>query len=142
MADQLSDLYADILEGSYDCVDRIVLNAYFGMGQTPGGFRVWWRELYRTSISVDCWSVYNTSVQNSWCARHSPCDRFAGVYESDWSPLGSVSGIPYLRAPNQYGHAVSSARRMVGRSRRRYGYFAAAVSFTSTPSPGLSPMFT
>ena len=41
MADQLSTLYSDLLEGSYDCVDRVVLNAYFGMGQTGGGLRVW-----------------------------------------------------------------------------------------------------
>jgi hypothetical protein len=25
--------------GCYDCVDRIVLNAYFRMGHHPGGFR-------------------------------------------------------------------------------------------------------
>ena len=30
----------DLLTGSYDCVDRIVLNAYFRMGHDPGGFRV------------------------------------------------------------------------------------------------------
>jgi hypothetical protein len=29
MADELSQRCADLLEGSYDCVDRIVLNAYF-----------------------------------------------------------------------------------------------------------------
>jgi hypothetical protein len=46
MPDQLSTLYSDLLEGSYDCVDRVVLNAYFGMGQTGGGLRVWWRALY------------------------------------------------------------------------------------------------
>jgi hypothetical protein len=34
-----------LLGGSYDCVDRIVLNAYFRMGHDPGGFRVWWRAL-------------------------------------------------------------------------------------------------
>ena len=28
MTDELSDYYADLLDGSYDCVDRIVLNAY------------------------------------------------------------------------------------------------------------------
>ncbi len=33
MPDQLSTLYSDLLEGSYDCVDRVVLNAYFGMDQ-------------------------------------------------------------------------------------------------------------
>ena len=43
MPDQLSTLYSGLLEGSYDCVDRVVLNAYFGMGQTGGGLRTWWR---------------------------------------------------------------------------------------------------
>jgi hypothetical protein len=28
----LSTLYQDLLTGSYDCVDRIVLNAYFRIG--------------------------------------------------------------------------------------------------------------
>ena len=28
-----------LLEGVYDCVDRIVLNAFFPMGQTGGGMR-------------------------------------------------------------------------------------------------------
>ena len=32
MTDRLSTLYQDLLSGSYDCVDRIVLNAYFRMG--------------------------------------------------------------------------------------------------------------
>jgi hypothetical protein len=32
MTDGLSTLYQDLLSGSYDCVDRIVLNAYFRMG--------------------------------------------------------------------------------------------------------------
>jgi hypothetical protein len=45
MTDRLSTLYQDLLGGSYDCVDRIVLNAYFRMGHDPGGFRVWWRAL-------------------------------------------------------------------------------------------------
>jgi hypothetical protein len=43
MTDRLSTLYQDLLSGSYDCVDRIVLNAYFRMGHDPGGFRVWRR---------------------------------------------------------------------------------------------------
>jgi hypothetical protein len=36
MTDGLSTLYQDLLGGSYDCVDRIVLNAYFRMGHSPG----------------------------------------------------------------------------------------------------------
>ena len=45
MTDRLSTLYQDLLSGSYDCVDRIVLNAYFRIGHDPGGFRAWWRAL-------------------------------------------------------------------------------------------------
>ena len=43
--DEFSTYCADLLEGSYDCVDRIVLNAYFPLGQTGGGLRSWWRLL-------------------------------------------------------------------------------------------------
>jgi len=45
MMDGLSTRYQNLLSGSYDCVDRIVLNAYFRMGHGPGGFRAWWRAL-------------------------------------------------------------------------------------------------
>jgi hypothetical protein len=41
--DDFSTRYADLLTGSYDCVDRIVLNAYYPLGHHPGGFRTWWR---------------------------------------------------------------------------------------------------
>ena len=43
MADMFSERYGELLTGSYDCVDRIVLNAYYPLGHNPGGFRVWWR---------------------------------------------------------------------------------------------------
>ena len=31
------------LDGSYDCVDRVVLHAYFQLGQRAAGLRMWWR---------------------------------------------------------------------------------------------------
>jgi hypothetical protein len=40
---------ADLLTGSYDCVDRIVLKAYYPLDHNPGGFRVWWRRLHGDS---------------------------------------------------------------------------------------------
>ena len=43
--DALSAGYQDLLTGSYDCVDRIVLNGYFRPGHNAGGFRVWWHNL-------------------------------------------------------------------------------------------------
>jgi hypothetical protein len=46
VADDFCGRYGDLLTGSYDCVDRIVLNAYFTIGHNPGGFRCWWRRLH------------------------------------------------------------------------------------------------
>src|SRR5215831_19583152 len=46
MADELSELYQDLLTGSYDCVDRIILNRNFRLCYSPGGFRSWWRRLH------------------------------------------------------------------------------------------------
>jgi len=53
MAGGLSILYQDLLDGSYDCVDRVVLNAYFRMAHDPGGFRLWWRALTGSDETLD-----------------------------------------------------------------------------------------
>src|SRR5438270_489970 len=45
MADDFSQRYGDLLQGTYDCVDRIVLNAYYSLAHSAGGFREWWRRL-------------------------------------------------------------------------------------------------
>ena len=50
--DPLTEAYQDLLDGSYDCVDRIVLNAYFPM-VSGGGFRTWWRRLYGGDEPLD-----------------------------------------------------------------------------------------
>ena len=36
-SDAFSKYYAELLQDTYDCVDRIVLNAFFPFGQTGGG---------------------------------------------------------------------------------------------------------
>jgi len=51
--DEFSDYYANLLDGRYDCVDRIVLNGYFALGQQGGGFRYWWRELTGSDETLD-----------------------------------------------------------------------------------------
>ena len=53
MADGFSERYGDLLYGSYDCVDRIVLNAYHPLGYNPGGFRTWWRRLHGDDEQLD-----------------------------------------------------------------------------------------
>jgi len=47
--DEFTARYGDLLTCSYDCVDRIVLNAYYPLGYNPGGFRVWWRRWHQDS---------------------------------------------------------------------------------------------
>jgi hypothetical protein len=44
--DEFSTYIADLLNGTYDCVDRISLRGYFPMGQTSGGLLTWWNQLY------------------------------------------------------------------------------------------------
>jgi hypothetical protein len=53
MPESLSDRYAELLSGNYDCADRIVLNSYFRIGHTAGGFRVWWRALTGSEETLD-----------------------------------------------------------------------------------------
>ncbi len=51
--DRLPDRYRDLLTGTYDCVDRIVVNAYNGLCHSPGGFRTWWRRLEGSDDRLD-----------------------------------------------------------------------------------------
>ncbi len=45
--DDFTAYYASLLDGTYSCVDRIVVNAYYPLGQTAGGLRTWWRRFQR-----------------------------------------------------------------------------------------------
>jgi hypothetical protein len=51
--DPFSQSYAKLLLGTYDVVDRLVLNAYFPPGQYGGGFRSWWRKLHGDDEILD-----------------------------------------------------------------------------------------
>ena len=51
--DEFSEYYSDYLDGTYDCADRIVLNGYFRLGCSPGGFRTWWRSLQGCDENLD-----------------------------------------------------------------------------------------
>ncbi len=51
--DDFSAYHDELLEARYDCLDRIVLNGYFPLGQQGGGFRLWWRELTGSEETLD-----------------------------------------------------------------------------------------
>jgi hypothetical protein len=44
--DDFSTYVADLLSGTYDCVDRICVRGYFPLGQTSGGLLTWWNQLF------------------------------------------------------------------------------------------------
>jgi DNA-binding transcriptional ArsR family regulator len=46
-------LETELLDGSYDCVDRLVLRAYFPLVQSPGGMRAWWRRWHGSDDRLD-----------------------------------------------------------------------------------------
>jgi hypothetical protein len=44
--DDFSSYVAELLYGTYDCVDRISVRGYFPLGQTSGGLLIWWNQLF------------------------------------------------------------------------------------------------
>jgi hypothetical protein len=81
VADDFSERYGALLTGSYDCVDRIVLNAYFSLGHNPGGFRCWWRRLHGGSEE----QLDNTHLM-----------RFAGRFARRVKAWGESAGVPVI----------------------------------------------
>jgi hypothetical protein len=80
VADDFCERYGDLLTGSYDCVDRIVLNAFFPMGHNPGGFRCWWRALHGDDDDLD-----NTHLM-----------RFAGRFARRVKAWAAANGVPVI----------------------------------------------
>ena len=74
-SDAFSEYYAELLQGTYDCVDRIVRNAFFPVGQTAGGIRTWWRFLRGDDLSLDdehlreMAGTFSRRLQ-AFCAKH------------------------------------------------------------------------
>jgi hypothetical protein len=92
MADQLSERYQDLMTGSYDCVDRIVLNAYFRQGHNPGGFRVWWQNLTGSVKTLD-----NAHLM-----------RLSGRFSRRVRAYAKASGIPLIDCrPGERKHDIA-----------------------------------
>src|SRR3954454_1908697 len=80
MADGFSARYGDLLYGSYDCVDRIVLNAYHTLGYQPRGVRPWWRRLQGNDEQLD----------------NAPLMRMAGRFARRVRAAAAAHGIPVI----------------------------------------------
>lgn len=51
--DDFTSYYSEHLTGSYDSIDRIVLNGYNPFCMTGGGMRCWWRQLHGGDDNLD-----------------------------------------------------------------------------------------
>src|SRR6056297_2671189 len=51
--DSFSRYYSSVIDDTSDVVDRIVINAWFRLRTTGGGFRYWWRLLQGTDDNPD-----------------------------------------------------------------------------------------
>jgi hypothetical protein len=80
VADDFSERYGDLINGSYDCVDRVVLNAWFPMGVNPGGLRTWWRRLHGSDDLLD-----STHLM-----------RMAGRFARRVKAWAAASGVPLI----------------------------------------------
>jgi hypothetical protein len=58
-----------LLVGQYDCVDRIILNAYFRFACGAGGFRLWWRNLTGSDDTLDNAHLIRMAGRFSRCVR-------------------------------------------------------------------------
>src|SRR5215469_2875795 len=116
MSDRLSTLYQDLLGGSYDCVDRIVLNAFFPMGHDPGGFRVWWRALTGSEAEVE--NAYRMRRPGRW---NSLVRRYA-----------KAQGIPVIDCPaGQRKHEL--AEQYLAKTKITHGLFLVLVGRAKAP---------
>lgn len=133
-SDAFREQYAELLEGSYDCVDRIVINAYNPLLQQAGGFRHWWRQWKGSDAGLETASLmrlagrYGKRVRAYAEAHQIPvieCDgevRKHTLAEEHLPKDATVQGVFLIlvsrfSAPiwevqsNQAGHVVNLVRR-------------------------------
>jgi hypothetical protein len=138
MTDELSKRYEGLLAGAYDCVDRIVLNAYFSLGHNPGGFRTWWRRLHhgseeqldnthlmrmagRFSRRVRAWAAAN-QIPVIDCGRGERKHRIAEEYLAAHTVGAGVFLILVARAAASVWEVKRSAKGVIGNLAKKTAY--------------------
>lgn len=74
--DPFTAYYAPLLDNTYDVVDRIVINAFFVLGGSPGGFRTFWREWQGGDANLDDTHLMRVAGRfarrvRGWAKKHS-----------------------------------------------------------------------
>ncbi|MGH9157082.1 MAG: hypothetical protein ACRD1K_14860 [Acidimicrobiales bacterium] len=136
--DDFSARYGDLVTGGYDCVDRIVLNAYYPLGHSPGGFRTWWRRLHdgseaqldnahlmrmagRFSRRVRAWAnAHGIPIVD--CRRGERKHRIAEDYLASHAVPTGLFLILVARAPASVWEVERSARGAIRNLRKKTAY--------------------
>jgi len=114
-SDEFTQCYNEFIDGSYDCVDRIVLNAYFIPAQSSGGFRVWWNR-FMSDDKLD-----DTHLM-----------RFAGRFSRRIHAAANKNGIPLIHCKQgERKHEI--ARRYIPAEPSFRGVFCILVSRAPAP---------
>jgi hypothetical protein len=140
VADDFTERYGELIDGSYDCVDRVVLNAYFPLGHGPGGFRHWWRRLHggsddqldnthlirmaaRFARRVKAWAAAN-GVPLIYCTAGERKHRIAEEYLETHTVTTGVFMILAAKAPATVWKVHRSARGAITslEKKREYVY--------------------
>ncbi len=138
MADDFSARYGDLIDGSYDCVDRVVLNAWFPMGVNPGGLRTWWRRLHggsddglddthlmrmagRFARRVKAWAAAN-GVPLIFCKAGERKHRIAEEYLETHSVAPGVFLVLVAKAPASVWKVHRSARGVITNIEKKREY--------------------
>jgi hypothetical protein len=138
VADDFSARYGHLIDGSYDCVDRVVLNAWFPMGVNPGGLRTWWRRLHggsddqlddthlmrmagRFARRVKAWAAAN-GVPLIFCKAGERKHRIAEEYLETHSVAPGVFLVLAAKAPASVWKVHRSARRVITNIEKKREY--------------------
>ena len=114
--DSFSEHYKEILDNIYDCVDRIVLNAYFTLAQSGGGFRTWWRILMGNDDNLN-----NTQLM-----------RFAGRFSRRVRAVAEKNNIPLIYCGrNERKHEI--AVNYIPQDQNFYGVFCILAGKAPAP---------
>lgn len=114
--DSFSEYYSGLIDNTYDVVDRIVVNAYFSLAMSGGGFRHWWRQLYGRDDNLD-----NTHLM-----------RMAGRFSRRVRGWAKKHGIPVVFcAAGDRKHQIADELRPVAADFR--GIYAVLVKRAPAP---------
>jgi hypothetical protein len=116
MSDELSKRNEGLLQGSYDCVDRVLLNGYYGLCHSAGGFRLWWSRLKGGDGPLD----------------RNLLMRMAGHFSRRLRAYAAAHGIPVVKcAAGQEKHKL--AEEYLEKTSLRTGVFLILVGRALAP---------